>query len=252
MATRCPQVRHCHEYVDHQKDEPDSAWPLYQLPDQVASAVKQELKGKPWEQIDVAVQKAVREVLLLFFLQQVVNRKVGEESRYFMASARILLNELYAQRREQAILKLAPPGLLRESVLEVELLPRAQDWKDQAQVFLTELYTLRGAINSVNRCYFDGRQTMFPNMAKCFDRVVACVERLVGGFNGDIDSGPDGRRWQRGRKGSESGLSSLTIALESLAISTASAVTNQVAYLVDMAKAEALDTMGETKKAKGL
>ncbi len=46
-----------------------------------------------------------------------------------MASARILLNELYAQRREQAILKLAPPGLLRESVLEVELLPRARDWR---------------------------------------------------------------------------------------------------------------------------
>ncbi len=43
------------EYVDHQKDEPDSAWPLYQLLDQVANAVKQELKpesteGRPWGQ----------------------------------------------------------------------------------------------------------------------------------------------------------------------------------------------------------
>ena len=98
----------------------------------------------------------------------------------------MLLNELHALRREHAILKLAPPGLLRESVLEGELLPRARDWKDQAEAFLIELYTLRGAINSINQRYFDGHQTMFPNMVKWFDRVVACVERLIGGFNGDI------------------------------------------------------------------
>ena len=111
------------EYVDHLKDQPDSAWPMYQLPDQVASAVKQELKGTSWEQIDDAVRNVVREVLFLFLLQQVVNRKVGEESRYFLASVRILLNDLHALRREQAILKLAPLGLLREGVME-ELLPR--------------------------------------------------------------------------------------------------------------------------------
>ncbi len=79
-------------------------------------------------------------------------------------------------------------------------------------MFLTELYTLRGAINSVKQCYFDGHQTMFPNMVKWFDRVVACVERLVGGFNGDIAILPNGTSLTPGRKGSELQLPSLTIA----------------------------------------
>ena len=173
---------------------------MYQLPNQVASAVKQELKGKPWDQIDNDVRKAEREVLFLFFLQQLVNRKVGEENRYFMASARMLLNKLHALRREHATLKLAPPGLLRESFLEEELLPKGLDWKAQAEEFLTELYTLRGAMNSINQCYFDGHQTMLPNLAQWFDQLVACVERFVGGFNGDIATLPTGTSLKPGRK----------------------------------------------------
>ena len=49
--------------------------------------------------------------------------------------------------------------------------------------FLPEIYTLRGAIDSINQRYFDGQQALFPAVAEGFEQLLALAEKLVDIYN---------------------------------------------------------------------
>ena len=110
-------------------------------------------------------------------------------------------------------------------------------------------YTLRRAINSISQRYFDGQEALFPEVAEGFGQLLVSANKLVDIYNealaGDIE------RLERllieTRDGQDE--SPLTIDLVALVDNVQGASKEQVTYLVDMAKADALDILGETRQA---
>ncbi len=61
------------EYAAHMKGQPDNAWPLGRLGDQMKAAAEQSLKGRPKEEINRALRQTLLDALFLFFLHQQSN-----------------------------------------------------------------------------------------------------------------------------------------------------------------------------------
>ena len=126
---------------------------------------------------------------------------------------------------------------------------RVEYWNHLALGFLPEIYALRGAIDSINQRYFDRQQTLFPTVAEGFDNLLALVEKTVGIHNEHLAEEIERLEKLLIEKGYGQDESPLTIGLADLAELIARLATSQIAYLVDMAKADALDMLGENQKA---
>ena len=126
---------------------------------------------------------------------------------------------------------------------------RVEHWKISALGFLPEIYILSRAINSISQRYFEGQDPLFPEVSDGFGQLLALVEKLVNIYNealaGDIE------RSERLliEPGEGQNQSPLTIDLAGLVETVQGSAREQVAYLVDMAKADALDLLGETRQA---
>ena len=126
---------------------------------------------------------------------------------------------------------------------------RVEHWKISALGFLPEIYILSRAINSISQRYFQGQDPLFSEVSDGFDQLLALVEKLVNIYNealaGDIE------RSERLliEPGEGQNQSPLTIDLAGLVETVQGSAKEQVAYLVDMAKADALDLLGETRQA---
>ena len=122
---------------------------------------------------------------------------------------------------------------------------KVERWKGLALGFLPEIYALRGAIDSINQRYFDGQQILFSDSEEGLDQLLALVEKTVDIYNdalaGDIE------RLEKLSEGQDG--SPLMIDRARLVEAAREAVMDQVAYMVDMAKADALDMLGETRLA---
>ena len=126
---------------------------------------------------------------------------------------------------------------------------RVEHWKISALGFLPEIYILSRAINSISQRYFEGQDPLFSEVSDGFDQLLALVEKLVNIYNealaGDIE------RSERLliEPGEGQNQSPLTIDLAGLVETVQGSAREQVAFLVDMAKADALDLLGETRQA---
>lgn len=89
------------EYARSLKDEPESAWPMAKLPNQVANATRAAMKGMPKEEVSTAVRDAVRDVVFLYHLHQRVNMTVYESLEPFMLRANLLSTELLQLIRDK-------------------------------------------------------------------------------------------------------------------------------------------------------
>jgi hypothetical protein len=114
-------------------------------------------------------------------------------------------------------------------------------WREMAEDFLGELYCLRSAADTISQRYFDGRQVLFPSKAGDFAKLVDCMEELVEAYNEDCAN----------EFGQETRLPNL-IEIAALLEAVAPVARQHTAFLVDMAKAEVLDAMGENYAAVGL
>ena len=126
---------------------------------------------------------------------------------------------------------------------------RVENWKELALGFLPEIYTLRNAIDSISQRYFKCQETLFPEVAEGFGELLASVEKLVDIYNEALAE--DIERLERllCKTGDGQDESPLKIDLASLIDSISGAAAEQVAYLVDMAKSDALNLLGETRQA---
>ena len=126
---------------------------------------------------------------------------------------------------------------------------RIEHWKISALGFLPEIYILSRAINSISQRYFEGQDPLFSEVSDGFGQLLALVEKLVNIYNealaGDIE------RSERLliEPGEGQNQSPLTIDLAGLVETVQGSAREQVAFLVDMAKADALDLLGETRQA---
>jgi len=91
------------DYVRQLKTQPETAWPIPRLTQQVAAPVKNALKGMPREQINQAIRQAHKDVLFLFYLHQQVNGKLLSENRHYWTRWLLLSKELKSLLREQSL-----------------------------------------------------------------------------------------------------------------------------------------------------
>lgn len=126
---------------------------------------------------------------------------------------------------------------------------RVEEWGKMALCVLLEIYTLREANESINQRYFEAQGILFPSFAEGFHQLLNLMEKTVGIYNEDLAGSIE--RVERLLDDTEDGRveSPLTIDLEGLVGNVQEAAKEQVAYMVDMAKADALDLLGETRQA---
>ena len=160
--------------------------------------------------------------------------------------------------------ELAEEASLRESLLESlqigqpasrdydRFRQRVEHWKESALGFLSEVYIRHTAMGSISQRYFDGQQPSFPNMAEGFDQLMALLEKLVDFYNEDLADGIGRVDKLMNEAGEGRQPSPLTLDLAGLWESVQGVAKEQVAYMVDMAKADALDLLGETRQASEL
>ena len=131
---------------------------------------------------------------------------------------------------------------------------RVERWKGLVLSFLPEIYALRRAIDSIKQRYFDGQQPLFPVVAEGFDQLLALVKKTVGVYTvgvyndalaGEIES-LESMLFET-KDGHDK--SPLTIDLAGSFESVQGAAREQVTYMVDMAKAEALELLGDSRQA---
>ena len=105
-------------------------------------------------------------------------------------------------------------------------------WKDMAGTLLLNLHSFQQAVTTISQRYFDGEEVLFPDSVKSLTDLEKYTEELITEFNNRV------------AKQAEDKLDSEV--LRSVADKT---VTGRVSYLVDMAKAEALDALGDNRAA---
>jgi hypothetical protein len=125
---------------------------------------------------------------------------------------------------------------------------RVGDWREIASDFLGDLYSLQRAADAISRRYFDGRQLVFPAHGRSLARLVEVVEELAEGFNKDF---ANESVQETGLTPDEIEATSSRSAIDIVALkqAVAPAAQQHTAFLVDMARAEALDAMGENRAA---
>ena len=108
----------------------------------------------------------------------------------------------------------------------------ADFWKQMAGASLSNLYAFQQAVITIRQRYFDGVELLFSDLYRSLAVLTRHTEELITSFN-DQDI----------KKSEEK------INIEALRQNADKIATEQVSYLVDMAKAEALDAMGENRAA---
>ena len=100
-----------------------------------------------------------------------------------------------------------------------------------------------------NRRYCEGQHALFPKVAENFDDLVDYIERLVELYNRSIAQGLDSLAHLESKHDYRESDGQFFLDLLSLEKLAENPAEHQTAYLVDMAKVEALDTIGENRKA---
>lgn len=126
---------------------------------------------------------------------------------------------------------------------------RVREWKDQAEDFLTELYSLRQANETIGKRYFDGRQVLFNDEVESIVDLVSLAENLVEFYNEVLAVRFESHAEVLRETRSEVQSIRWVINLADVTNEINRSANDRVAYVVDMAKAEALSLMGETEKA---
>jgi hypothetical protein len=111
----------------------------------------------------------------------------------------------------------------------------ADFWKQMAGASLTNLYAFRQAVITIRQRYFDGVELFFPDADRSLADLTTHMEDLITSFNDQVIKKSEDK-----------------ISIEALRQDADKVLAERISYLVDMAKAEALDAMGEYRAATEL
>jgi hypothetical protein len=125
---------------------------------------------------------------------------------------------------------------------------RINDWKEMARDFLCELCSLRHTADAMSHRYFDGHQVPFPVVAEEFARLIGCLKVLVEEYNEGF-ANELGQETHPASEGLEPAKPPNFVDIAALEEAVAPAARQHMAFLVDMARAETLDAMGENRAA---
>jgi len=111
----------------------------------------------------------------------------------------------------------------------------ADFWKQMAGASLTNLYAFRQAVITIRQRYFDGVELLFPDLDRSPVDLTKHTEELITSFNDQVVKKSEDK-----------------INIEALLQAADKLAAQRVSYFVDMAKAEALDALGEHQAATEL
>ncbi len=101
-----------------------------------------------------------------------------------------------------------------------------------AETMVLNLCGFRQAVTTIEQRYFDAEEIMFSDSVKSLTDLTKYTEDIITEFNDCVAKRPEDK-----------------LDLEVLRTVADKTVTGRVSYLVDMAKAEALDALGENRAA---
>jgi hypothetical protein len=127
----------------------------------------------------------------------------------------------------------------RESLLNVMGSPRLEQlngkadfWRQLAGASLTNLYAFQQAVITIRQRYFDGVELLFPDLDRSLADLTKHTEELITSFNDQVIKKSEDK-----------------IDIQVLRQSAGKIAVERISYIVDMAKAEALDALGENRAA---
>jgi hypothetical protein len=151
------------------------------------------------------------------------------------------------RRRRESLLEPLRPWK-SESHSNDRFQQRSVSWKEMAENFLIEVYSLHEMANAISQRYFDWHQVLFPLCADDFNRLLECIEHLAEGYNLGFDTelesqaGPSHENPQKAQH-------QHLIDTSAQRMEAVPAAQRQTIFLVDLSRAEALDAMRESQKA---
>jgi hypothetical protein len=231
--------RTLNELVASLRTQPDEAWPLFRLTHQAEVGAKARLKGyasvftglkgQRAQFLERGGRDAVRDAATLWFLF------VGANSQFM------------AEQRAMALLL-----ALLNALVGIWVHQDCPAWDDpldgRVASCLSEIYGWHGTISTLSERYFEGVNPLMPEIEECLTDIVAEGELLAERFNDALEMEAAVRKGARKRRPALP----QPVDLEAIRINVQTAAESHASLLVDMARAEAHEMMGEKKQALAL
>jgi hypothetical protein len=218
------------EVVRHYQPLPESQWPLYRLHDQVEQAVERSLKGADRSRIAQALREARREVYFLFYLYTGLNTRFMQERRalwLWLALASSELKEVVCYDRH---------GQLAE-------------WRNHLELLVAEVLMWEGAWSEIKRQYYEGQEVLMPEAVEQLTGLAEQVSRVVEMYNDWTEALHYDLQGRRKRKRPLPDPLPVLLDLDDVRARITASTVLQTAQIVDMAKAEACEAVGERSRA---
>ena len=135
----------------------------------------------------------------------------------------------------------------RQSFME-----RVLEWRELAEATLRELCLAQQAVEAIAQRYFEGHEVFFPAIGEEFLDILKSEDNIVEIYDGSIAEDVESHRriWKRqGGTCDEEQDDDFALDVGLVGRTISNDVDGRVRYLVDMAKAEALDYLGEHRAA---
>jgi hypothetical protein len=236
----------------------DPAFPLYRLPLQVEQATRSAMKGEPRDLVERAMRSGIRDVCFLYQLHQRANMHVldAEEAldlrlvRLIEGFQHLLVYEVRAVQLEelQTRCKGRPSSLVLPAwATQQGHAERKRGWCAQATALLGQAYTLRTAMDTLSQRWFAGHGVLYPASALGLTQLIKHVETLVTLFNEQqIALTADASREEATER------QALMIDLAAVHAGQQAAIAVTLTGILELAKAAALDDVGERRAAHEL
>jgi hypothetical protein len=224
------------ELVASLRTQPDEAWPLFRLTHQAEIGAKARLKsyaplftgakGQRAQFLERGSRDAVRDAATLWFLF------VGANGQFM------------AEQRAMALLI-----ALLNALMGIWVHQECPAWDDpldgRIAACLSEVYGWQETVGILAGRYFEGVNPLMPEVEERLTNMVGESELLAASFNDALEMESAARKAARRR----SPALPKAIDLEAIRVSVQSAAESHASLLVDMARAEACEMMGERKQA---
>jgi hypothetical protein len=214
------------ELVLHYKDLPESQWPLYRLHDQVEKAVGRALKGADRSRIAQAVREARREVYFLFYLFTGLNTRFMQEKRALWLWVALVSSEL-------------------KEVVCYDRHPHLPEWREHLERLVAEVIRWEGAWAEIKTRYYEGQEVLMPDVVEQLSGLVEQVSHVVEMFNNWAEALQYEAMSRRKRKRPVPDPLPEPLDLDDVRSRITDSTALQTAQIVDMAKAEACEAVGE-------
>jgi hypothetical protein len=220
------------------KDAPDTSFPLYRLPDEVEHAVRGSMKGEKSEVTHRAERRAVKDVVLLYYLHSETNIRLMADWRAICLQVALAASHL--------------GHLFRVDVPDPKDLALGRQLTGMG---LAELLEWDAAVRTLAARYFGGQTPLYLAWATQLASMLAEAEQITTLFNDHMDwltyLAEDGKPTRKAKR-EQATPPAEAIDLEALKAQAETGGQELARHIVAMEKAEALRFIGESRQAYAL